>query len=67
MRLAVVERGVQHATASFFAMLISSKMQKPPYCAASATGPRRSRTSPPVKVSVPISVLLSVFTWNDTV
>ncbi len=51
--------------ASFFAMLISSRMQKPPSSAAWATGPRRSRTSPPVKVSVPMRVLLSVFTWKE--
>ena len=47
-------------------MLISSRMPKPPLCAHRYTGPGRNVTSPPVKVSIPMRLAASMFTWNDT-
>ena len=46
---------------SFFAMLISSRMPKPPSLAHLVMGPWRKLTSPPVKVSVPMRDAASVF------
>ena len=54
------------AKASFLAMLISSRMPKPPFLAHRYTGPGRKVTCPPTKVSMPMRLAASMFTWNDT-